>query len=66
MALDYAEGGLLKHFFQTVLNNYFIDCIEESQFTASHPQAAKKTEEKVEKAPSTEDNNQEIDLDAPW
>ena len=57
---------MLKQYALTVLNNYFVDCIEESQFSNSHPQTNKKTEEKVEMNTSTEDNNQEIDLDVPW
>jgi hypothetical protein len=51
---------MLKEYALTVLNNYFIECIEESQ------SYVKKTEEKVEMNTSTEDNNQEIDLDVPW
>lgn len=66
IGFSFPEGRLLKQYALTVLNNYFSDCIEESQFSNSHPTTSKKTEEKVEKVPSTEDNNQEIDLDAPW
>tara|TARA_R110002020_G_scaffold2759_1_gene12959 strand:- start:3857 stop:4420 length:564 start_codon:yes stop_codon:yes gene_type:complete len=66
MALDHAEGGLLKHFLQTVLNEYFIKCIEEAQFTSGATRDIKQTAEKVETRPTTGDNSQEIDLDAPW
>ena len=51
---------MLKEYALTVLNNYFMDCIEESQ------SYSKKTEEKVETSAVTKDNNQEVNLDVPW
>ena len=66
IGFNFAEGRMLKQYALTVLNNYFTDCIEESQFSGSHPQTNKKTEEKVETPASAEDNSQEVDLDVPW
>ena len=66
IGFNFAEGRMLKQYALTVLNNYFIDCIEESQFSNSHPPTNKKTEEKVETPAPTEDNSQEADLDIPW
>ena len=60
IGFNFAEGRMLKQYALTVLNNYFTECIEESQ------SYTKKTEEKVETPSSTEDNSQEIDLDVPW
>jgi len=66
IGFNFAEGRMLKQYALTVLNNYFTDCIEESQFSTSHPAANKKTEEKIETSAPTKDNNQEVDLDVPW
>jgi len=66
IGFNFAEGRMLKQYALTVLNNYFVDCIEESQFSNSHPPTNKKTEEKVETPAPTEDNSQEADLDIPW
>ena len=66
IGFNFAEGRMLKEYALTVLSNYFTDCIEESQFSTSHPQTNRKTEEKVETSTPTEDNSQEVDLDVPW
>jgi hypothetical protein len=66
IGFNFAEGRMLKQYALTVLNNYFTDCIEESQFSTSHPAANKKTEEKIETSAPSKDNSQEVDLDVPW
>ena len=66
IGFTFPEGRMLKQYALTVLNNYFTDCIEESQYGTSHPPANKKTEEKVETSAVTKDNNQEVNLDVPW
>ena len=67
---DFVEARMLKQYALTVLNNYFTDCIEESQHSnysdSTHPPVSKKAEKKVETPASTEDNSQEVDLDVPW
>jgi hypothetical protein len=60
IGFNFAEGRMLKQYALTVLNNYFMDCIEESQ------SYNKKSEEKVETSAPTKDNSQEVDLDVPW
>ena len=60
IGFTFPEGRMLKEYALTVLNNYFMDCIEESQ------SYSKKTEEKVETSAVTKDNNQEVNLDVPW
>ena len=57
---NFAEGRMLKQYALTVLNNYFMGCIEESE------SYSKKTEEKVETSAVAKDNNQEVNLDVPW
>ena len=57
---NFAEGRMLKQYALTVLNNYFMGCIEESQ------SYNKKNEEKVENPAPSKDNSQEVDLDVPW
>ena len=66
IGFNFAEGRMLKEYALTVLNNYFTDSIEESQYGTSHPPANKKTEEKIETPTTTEDNSQEVNLDVPW
>ena len=66
IGFNFAEGRMLKQYALTVLNNYFTDCIEESQFSSSHPQTNKRTEEKIETSAPPKDNSQEVDLDVPW
>jgi hypothetical protein len=51
---------MLKQYALTVLNNYFMECIEESQ------SYNRKSEEKVETSAPAKDNSQEVDLDVPW
>jgi hypothetical protein len=51
---------MLKQYALTVLNNYFMGCIEESQ------SYNKKSDEKVETSAPSKDNSQEVDLDVPW
>ena len=64
IGFNFAEGRMLKQYALTVLNNYFMECIEESQSYVKKTE--EKTEEKIEMNTSTGDNNQEIDLDVPW
>ena len=66
IGFNFAEGRMLKEYALTVLNNYFTNCIEESQYGNSHPPVPPKTDKKVETQASTEDNSQEVDLDVPW
>ena len=70
IGFNFAEGRMLKQYALTVLNNYFTNCIEESQYgnysDATHPPADKRAEKKIETPASSEDNSQEADLDIPW
>ena len=60
IGFNFAEGRMLKQYALTVLNNYFVGCIEESQ------SYNKKNDEKVETSAPSKDNSQEVDLDVPW
>ena len=64
IGFNFAEGRMLKEYALTVLNNYFTDCIEESQSYVKKTE--EKTEEKIETPTTTEDNNQDVNLDVPW
>ena len=66
IGFTFPEGRMLKEYALTVLNNYFMDCIEENQFGNSHPPKGKKPEEKVESKGSKADNTPDIDLDVPF
>ena len=66
IGFTFPEGRMLKQYALTVLNNYFMDCIEANQFGGNNNDYNKKTQEKVENPTSTEDNTQEADLDVPW
>ena len=66
IGFTFAEGRMLKQYALTVLNNYFLTSIEENQFSNNNGGNGKKTQEKVENPPKTENNSQEIDLDVPF
>ena len=66
IGFTFAEGRMLKQYALTVLNNYFLTSIEENQFSNNNGGNGKKTQEKVETPPKTENNSQEIDLDVPF
>ena len=48
-----------------MMNNYFVDCIEQNQFNNSSNQTAP-AKEKVESQAPKKDNTPDIDLDVPF
>jgi hypothetical protein len=66
IGFTFPEGRMLKEYALTVLNNYFMDCIEASQFAGNNNDSSKKTQEKVESKGSKTDNTPDIDLDVPF